>query len=205
MNFDSKAKSWDLNPVTLERTLAIADAIRTKVPLEPWFSAFEYGCGTGLLSFHLQPYVKNICLADTSDGMLEVLREKISTSAVKNMTPMKMDLLSDTLPAGQFDLIYTSMTLHHIKNIDQILNLFQSMLKESGYLCIADLDKEDGSFHEDPFDGHLGFDREDLKNEVHRQKFENIQFSTVYEMTKIINNQPKMFPIFLMIAQKATL
>ncbi|MBF0503369.1 MAG: class I SAM-dependent methyltransferase [Candidatus Riflebacteria bacterium] len=202
MNFDQKARDWDLNPMTIERTNAVAQAIRAKVPLAPGDSAFEYGCGTGSLSFHLQPFLGRICLADSSDGMLEVLKEKISKGAIKNMTPMKLDLMSEPHPEIKFDLIYMLMALHHVEDTEKILSLFHGMMKRSGYLCIADLDKEDGSFHEDEFHGHLGFDREELKEKLTRQKFENIQFSTVYEMKKEISGKKKVFPIFLMIAQK---
>ena len=47
----------------------------------------------------------------------------------------------------RFDLVYTLMTLHHIPDTAKILGSFQALLQPGGVLCIADLDKEDGSFH----------------------------------------------------------
>jgi len=203
MNFNEKAKDWDLKPRNIERSKAIAEAIQKGLPLNPEWSGLEYGCGTGLLSFHLQPLLKTIHLADTSEGMLEVLQEKMTVAKVKNMVPMKLDLMTEPLPDLRFDLIYSQMTLHHIDDTEKILSLFHQLLKKSGYLCIADLDKEDGSFHEDEFHGHHGFKRKDFKENLLNQKFGNIQFSTVYKVTKEIKGKKKIFPVFLVIAQKA--
>ena len=52
--FDQKAQQWDAKPVRVERALAVADSIKTDVPLSPQMTALEYGCGTGLVSFALQ-------------------------------------------------------------------------------------------------------------------------------------------------------
>ncbi len=59
----------------------VADAIRKAVPLSKEMKAFEYGCGTGLLSFALQPDLGEITLADTSQGMLEVLARRSTRQA----------------------------------------------------------------------------------------------------------------------------
>ena len=76
-DFDERAKDWDSDPMKVERAHAVADAIRAALPLRPDMTAFEYGCGTGLLSFFLKDDFSSITLADTSQGMLDVLSEKI--------------------------------------------------------------------------------------------------------------------------------
>ena len=53
--FDERAKDWDANPMRVERARIVAQAIRQAVPLRPGMTALELGCGTGLLSFALQP------------------------------------------------------------------------------------------------------------------------------------------------------
>ncbi len=40
------------------------------------------------------------------------------------------------------------------KNTNVIIDSFSKMLNPLGYICIADLDEEDGSFHGDGFNGH---------------------------------------------------
>ena len=75
--FDNKALTWDNDLVKVERAKFFAQEIAQKIPFSKQTTAFEYGCGTGLLSFHLQSYLKEITLGDNSDGMLSVLKNKI--------------------------------------------------------------------------------------------------------------------------------
>ena len=181
----------------------VADAIRKTVPLSKDMKALEYGCGTGLLSFSLQSDLGSITLADTSQGMLEVLREKIASAGVTNMHPMRLDLASDPLPIERYDLTYSLMTLHHIDDVNNMLVKFRDLLAPNGYLLVADLDKEDGSFHTDgTTDVHLGFDRDELQKSVENIGFDNVTFSTAYDIKKKIGNEEKTFPVFLMCAQK---
>lgn len=202
-NFDERAKDWDSDPKKVERARVVADAIRKALPLTENMSALEYGCGTGLLSFALQSDLGQITLADTSQGMLDVLVEKIASAGVTNLHPVKLDLATDPLPTQRYDLTYSLMTLHHIQNTDEILKKFCEILKPNGYLLVADLDKEDGTFHTDgSTDVHLGFDRDELQKKVESAGFGNVKFSTAYEITKKIGNKEKTFPIFLMVAQK---
>ena len=203
-NFDERAKDWDSDPKKVERARAVAEAIRSAIPLAADMSALEYGCGTGLLSFALQSDLGQITLADTSQGMLDVLAEKISASGVTNMRPKRLDLSTDPLPAEHFDLTYSLMTLHHIEDAKGILKKFHDLLNPLGKLVIADLDKEDGSFHTDgTTDVHLGFERSELQRWVEDAGFVDVKFSTAFEIKKKIGDAEKIFPIFLLTARKA--
>ena len=199
-DFDSKAKNWDAAPDRVERANAVAAAIREEVVLSGTLIALEYGCGTGLLSFALQPELGQITLADNSAGMLEVLKEKIARGGITNMSPLRLDLADDPLPADRFDLVYTLMTMHHIPDTAKILGCFHALLQPCGILCIADLDKEHGSFHahEPGFDGHNSFDRAGLGLELEQAGFSNVRFSTCYTMMK----DGRSYPLFLAVAEK---
>jgi Methylase involved in ubiquinone/menaquinone biosynthesis len=202
-NFDERARDWDSDPDKVERARTVAEAIRRAIPLSNEMKALEYGCGTGLLSFALQTDLGQITLADTSTGMLEVLREKIANAGVTNMHPVRLDLASDPLPTEKYDLTYSLMTLHHLQDVNDMLAKFRNLLTPDGYLVVADLDKEDGSFHTDgSMDVHLGFDRTELQQVVENIGFGNVTFSPAYEIKKRIGSEEKTFPIFLMSAQK---
>jgi ubiquinone/menaquinone biosynthesis C-methylase UbiE len=202
-NFDERAKDWDSDPKKVERARAVAEAIRSAIPLTSKMTALEYGCGTGLLSFAFQADLGQITLADTSQGMLDVLSEKIAAAGVTNMHPTRLDLSTDLLPAERFDLTYSLMTLHHIEDAKGILKKFHALLEPSGILCIADLDKEDGTFHTDgTTDVHLGFERGELQKWVEDTGFADIKFSTAFEIKKKIGDIQKTFPVFLLTARK---
>jgi ubiquinone/menaquinone biosynthesis C-methylase UbiE len=202
-HFDSKARQWDDNPVFRERGLKIADAIRKAVPLRRDMNALDYGCGTGLLSFPLKDELSAILLADSSSGMLEVVNEKIAALGVTNMATLQLDLMADPPPAQRFDLIVTAMTLHHVPDTDHILRIFHDLLQPGGYLCIADLDKEDGLFHGIEVDVHHGFDQADLGQRAAQAGFADLQFQTVFSIAKEHATGPRDYPVFLMTARRA--
>jgi ubiquinone/menaquinone biosynthesis C-methylase UbiE len=202
-NFDERAKDWDSDPSKVERARAVAEAILKTVPLSTDMKALEYGCGTGLLSFALQPYLGSIMLADSSQGMLDVLSKKIADAGMTNMHPTRLDLAADPLPAERFHLTYSLMTLHHIDDTEDILGKFHALLETNGYLLVADLDKEDGTFHTDgTTDVHKGFGRDELQRQVETAGFGNVTFSTAHEIKKKIGDEEKIFPVFLMVARK---
>ena len=96
------------------------------------------------------------------------------------------------------------MTLHHIEDAKGILKKFHDLLNPLGKLVIADLDKEDGSFHTDgTTDVHLGFERSELQKWVEEAGFADVRFSTAFEIKKKIGDAEKTFPVFLLTARKA--
>jgi ubiquinone/menaquinone biosynthesis C-methylase UbiE len=200
-DFDARAASWDDDPTKIERARAVADEIVARVPLTRAMRALEYGCGTGLLSFMLRGRLGDITLADVSEGMLSVASRKIADAGDASMRALKLDYFVDPVPTRAFDVIYSLMTLHHIPDTAGILERFRKALAEPGFLCIADLDTEDGSFHGAGFDGHLGFDRGELAAKGRRAGFASVEFTTAHTMTKRVGNDRRTFPIFLMAAR----
>jgi 2-polyprenyl-3-methyl-5-hydroxy-6-metoxy-1,4-benzoquinol methylase len=202
MDFDDKARTWDSDPVKQERALAVAAALRQQVPLSRDWRALEYGCGTGLLSFALHAELGPITLADRSPGMLAVLAEKITAAGLTHLHPLALDLLTDLLPAERYDLVYTLMTLHHVADVDRLLRAFHDLLRPGGWLGIADLDREDGSFHGPGFTGHLGFDRAELRAQLTDAGFGEVDFSTGYVMKKATTQGMREYPLFLAVAAR---
>jgi len=201
--FDQQARGWDNDPVRVSRAQAVADAIRNHVPLSARMNAMEYGCGTGLLSFELRDEIGPITLADSSEGMLEVLREKIAAFGAVNMTPMKLDLAMDPLPTDRFDLVYNLMTLHHIPDTERALRNFHALLRPNGWLAICDLDREDGSFHDPGFDGHNGFDRSVLEQKLKDVGCVDVRTETAYQLERERGGMKRVYPLFLLLGRGA--
>lgn len=201
-HFDDLAASWDADPSKRARAKAVADGIRNLVPLSPGMHGFEYGCGTGLLSFALLPGIARITATDSSEGMLSVLRRKIADTGTSGLHPVRLDLVSDPPPDEHYDLLFTMMTLHHIEDVDAILRTFFTLLSSPGYLCISDLDAEDGSFHDPGMVVHKGFEREALRRTVEQVGFRNVRFKTVHTITRDDPQDQRSYPVFLMVAEK---
>ena len=201
--YDIKALTWDNDQAKVERAEKVADVIKKIIGFSPNMTAYEYGCGTGLLSFCLSQYLKYIRMADSSEGMLSVLNEKIKKFGIANMYPANIDLTIQEDNAQAYDLIYTLMTLHHISDVDNLLRVFYKMLNVNGYLCIADLDKEDGSFHGEGFIGHNGFEKKILQENLRLLGFRVKHYEICYEVVKNLSDgKVKRYPLFVMIVQK---
>jgi len=202
MDFDVAARSWDQDPMKVERAVRVAGAILELTGPLDGKRALEYGCGTGLLGFALQPHLAHVTLADSSPGMLAVLREKIAATGAGNMEPLDLDVAKGPLPAARFDLLFTLMVLHHVPDIDGALRAFHSLLEPGGRLCISDLDTEDGSFHGPKADVHRGFDRRDLAGRLERAGFRNPRFTTPYVVKLEKPAGTASYPLFLVVAER---
>ena len=200
--FDSRARTWDINPVHLERSGAIAAKMLEMIPVNNRMRALEYGAGTGILGSMLAPHFKEIVLMDSSEEMVEVMKEKISDNSIENLNPVVADLEKGEYLGGKFDLIYSQMVFHHIKDVGSLLEKLYKLLKPGGYIAIADLYKEDGTFHGEGFSGHNGFDVELLKSTLESGNFRHTKSETCFIMKKSVDNQVREFPVFLMVGRR---
>lgn len=202
MFFDDCAKNWDTDR-RINRAKIISEEIANSIDINKKYSVMEFGCGTGLISFNLVEKFENITLIDSSKGMIDVVKEKIEKYEVDNMKPYAIDLFNEEI-IEKFDLIYTSMVLHHIQDISGLANKFYTLLNDSGQVIIVDLDKEDGSFHknEPGFNGHNGFEQEKLKNIFIAVGFRDVESTTFFYDEKKIEDKNVKYSLFIMKAQK---
>lgn len=202
-SFDQRAQAWDSNPMHWQRSEAIAEQMKQRIPLNKSMHAMEYGAGTGILSFLLKDAVGTICLMDNSREMVRVMTDKIAQQQVNNLFPQYANLETENYTDKQFDVIYMQMVLHHVSDYAGLLQKFSQMLTTKGYLAIADLYAEDGSFHGQDFDGHKGFDINALEVLLQSQGFTQITCEQCFVVNKKIDSgEIKPFPVFLLIAQK---
>jgi tRNA (cmo5U34)-methyltransferase len=201
--FDARARDWDKNQRYIDRSEAVAKAMLQKIPFEKSMKALEYGSGTALLSFALKDKFAEIVLMDNSLEMTRVTEEKIADLKIENMKPLFFDLEHQDY-SGSFDIIYNQMVMHHVNNIDAVLSKFHHLLNPGGYLAIADLYAEDGSFHSEGFEGHLGFDVDRLGEKLKALGFINIEHQQCYSIDKTDEDGTvKEFPIFLLTGVKS--
>jgi tRNA (cmo5U34)-methyltransferase len=201
-NFDNVARTWDENPVHMERSMAIATKMEENLPLTKETIALEYGAGTGILSLLLSEKLGHITMMDSSVGMVGVMQEKVLDRSATNLQPVCFNLEHDTYDKS-FDLIFNQMVLHHIKDVSSVFKTFYDMLVPGGYLAIADLFPEDGSFHGEGVDVHPGFDPHELRKMLLATGFKNVTFAECYTMKRQNPGaETKLFPIFLLTASK---
>ncbi|MFO7568957.1 MAG: hypothetical protein R6W75_04090 [Smithellaceae bacterium] len=115
-----------------------------------------------------------------------------------------LDLEGGGRLSGAYDLVVSSMTLHHIRNIDALLLQFHGVLKSCGLLALSDLEPDDGQFHTDNTGVfHFGFDRADLTDRLIRAGFPDIETSVAAHIHKTLpDGSQRAFRVFLITARK---
>ncbi len=194
-HFDQAANSWEQRPISQQLASSIPAAIEQAIILQPQQRLLDFGAGTGLLSAALATQVAEIVALDTSDAMLAVLAQK----QLPNVRIVNQDIFAGL--AEQFDGVVSCMAVHHVADTAGLFQVFFQQLVSGGFIAIADLDQEDGSFHGDN-EGkgvkHLGFDRQQLTTILQDIGYQDIAFNTAVNIEKDGRN----YPVFLLIARK---
>ncbi len=204
--FDEAAATWDEEPGRIALARTVAEAILGAVPVRPSMVAIDFGCGTGLLTLALQPAVGRIIGVDSSPAMLAKLQEKVEAGGSDSVETRLLRPDDDAPVDLAADLIVSAMTLHHIPDLPKLLRLLTHWLRPGGYLALADLDAEDGSFHHDPRDvHHFGIDREWLTAELRARGLSEVSATTAQVIERPDREgKLKKYPVFLVAAKKAT-
>lgn len=165
----------------------------------------DFGCGSGLVAMHLYKEAGSVVLLDSSTGMLNVLREKIGRHHISNMKVIQGEIDDPSLEAGSFDLIYMCNVLHHIEDVPPLLDKLRRLLTPDGHLCIGDLVKESGAFHQDHTAvWHFGFEKSELCETVRSSGFGNIHWEEYHTIRKPDpTGTMREYPLFFMSAVKA--
>ncbi|MDQ5985951.1 MAG: 2-methoxy-6-polyprenyl-1,4-benzoquinol methylase, mitochondrial [Syntrophus sp. SKADARSKE-3] len=203
-DFDKEAQTWDQKTARIKLAADVASAMMNAIPLTAEMDVLDYGCGTGLLTLALQPHVRTITGADTSIGMLDVFKGKIEAQGLTNVTIQYLDADQGIGLTGSYHLITSSMTLHHVEDPPTIIRKLYEHLYPGGYLCIADLDPDDGKFHsqsEGVF--HEGFSRSAMGRWFAQAGFDRITETTAATVTKDIPEEGiHSFSIFLVTGKR---
>lgn len=195
--FADKAVGWDERPVPAQISAGVLAALRARVPLSPGWTALDFGAGTGLVAGGIAPAVAHVHAVDVSEAMLAQLAAKEELRG--RVTAHRHDLLA--APLGVVvDLVVSAMAMHHVQDTAALLRALFAQLAPGGWLALADLDAEDGTFHPAGMDGvyHAGFDRAALGAALAAAGFTDVAFGTAVE----VQREGRVYPVFLVTARR---
>ncbi|EMY68452.1 class I SAM-dependent methyltransferase [Leptospira vanthielii] len=182
--FDQIANKYD----TAERkelAQVITSAIQNECKDSQSKTLFDYGCGTGLVGFSLVSLVGRIVFIDSSEPMLDLVREKIKKTNITNAEVIHSNFLQNT-KNKKADLILVSLVLLHIPDTKRILNYFYEILNPNGKLMIVDFDKNERINHPKV---HNGFTNTEIRSLLTEVGFKNIEIRTFHHGKNIFMNE----------------
>ncbi|MFA9374475.1 MAG: class I SAM-dependent methyltransferase [Poseidonibacter sp.] len=198
--FDEAAKTWDKKQSSIDSSNACVQNLKKHITLKDNSNILDYGCGTGFIAFALSTNENNILGMDYSIGMVEQFNKKAKELNYSNIKAVQHNMNEEELPKNQFDLVISSMTMHHIKDTNMFARKCKDALKKGAIVCINDLEKEDGTFHKKHNnDGveHFGYEKEEVCKIFEDVGFEIVSCDTVYKHER----NDKEYPLFNLIAK----
>ena len=204
--FAHKAAAFDQGGHRTDNVANIARAIQAAVPLAPAMHLLDFGSGTGLLLEALAPQVGRFTAIDQSAAMnaqLEQKRAALPCALTLVVADLEGDWPTTLAPEAKaetgFDGVVSSMTLHHIRDVPALLAKLHGVTRPGGFLAVADLDAEDGSFHqEDTGVFHTGFDRDWLAQAARDAGFLQVAVTDA----SVVHKPQGDYPVFLLTARR---
>lgn len=194
-HFDTRAQTWDKGNIRVNGAKTIANAISKRVALNKEMEILDFGVGTGLLGFEIATVTKKVFGVDTSAAMLKKLEEKNTPEL--HITPFCQDIVTEPLEMNFHGLV-SSMTLHHVEDLEAFFTTIYKNIHKDGFIAIADLEIEDGTFHSDNAGVyHFGFKEDKLCNIVEKCGFKDVHFENI----NTIKKPHREFGVFLLTAK----
>lgn len=193
--FDQNAATWDASNMRQMLAKNIYEGMVKNVALKEDMELIDFGAGTGLLSRNIAQHVKSVLGIDTSKGMLEKLNEL----EVENISTLHVDICKYETQ-NLYDGIVSAMTMHHVEHLDDLFAKLYQLLKNDGFVAIADLMAEDGTFHADN-EGvhHFGFSEDTVIGFANKHGFREAKYQRIFDVVK---EGKEPFGIFLFTAKK---
>ncbi|MCS7197920.1 MAG: methyltransferase domain-containing protein [Candidatus Bipolaricaulota bacterium] len=135
--FDRQAERWfrrQLSPY--ER--AMLEQIAQLAQVGPADRVLDVACGTGLVSFVLAPYAREVVGIDISPGMLAKAREIRHRREVRNVHFVLGEAEHMPFKDGEFDVVVCRLAIHHFPQPERELREMVRVLKPGGRLVISD-------------------------------------------------------------------
>jgi len=140
--FKDWSNEYDQTLGKMKRHLDMLDLVVDMSKVKDAERVLDIGCGTGLLSLKFLEAAKcTVDGIDLSEAMLNIWKDKINRLNLSNRVNIKLeDAANPEFKESSFDIIASTVTLHHIKEKQPAIDKIYKLLKPKGRFLIGDLD-----------------------------------------------------------------
>ncbi len=179
--FEMIANIYD-TPERIQIAKVSSNAIREYLVDAKSKNAIDFGCGTGLVGMNLLSDFNSILFLDTSQNMINQIRQKFSSSNIQNAATLCFDIEKERLSDLHADYIFMAQVLLHINDVELVLSRLYEVLKDSGHLLIVDFNTNEKIVSDMV---HNGFDQIELTDIMTKIGYRDIQSKTFYTGSKM--------------------
>jgi len=174
-----------------------SDAIREYLVDAKSKKAIDFGCGTGLVGMNLLNDFNSMLFLDTSQNMINQIKQKISDLNIQNVDTLCFDFEKEGQSDLHADYIFMAQVLLHINDVELVLSRLYDVLNVGGHLLIVDFNKNEEIVSDMV---HNGFDQVKLTDIMTKIGYRDIQSKTFYTGSKIFMNHDAS--LFILDSQK---
>ncbi|MEK4029321.1 class I SAM-dependent methyltransferase [Pseudobacillus sp. FSL P4-0506] len=183
--FEMIANKYD-TPERIEIAKVCSDAIRNYLVDAKSKNAIDFGCGTGLVGMNLLNEFHSILFLDTSQNMINQIKQKITDFNIQNADTLCFDIEKERPSDLHADYIFMAQVLLHIPDVEFVLSRLFDVLNEGGHLLIVDFNINEKVVSDIV---HNGFNPEELTDMMTKIGYRDIQFKTFYTGSKLFMGQ----------------
>jgi ubiquinone/menaquinone biosynthesis C-methylase UbiE len=135
--WEKQASGYDNRVLKMYKNAYDLSIQKVRSVLSPDQQVLEIGCGTGIISLGIAPYVERVIATDISPQMISVAKSKAESSSVSNVDFRICDGYAVPYDDESFDVVLLFNTLHVVKDPAALLHEAYRLLKPAGHLVSA--------------------------------------------------------------------
>jgi ubiquinone/menaquinone biosynthesis C-methylase UbiE len=135
--WDKQASGYDNRVLKMYKNAYDLSIQKVRSVVSPDQQVLDIGCGTGIISLGIAPYVERVIATDISPQMISVAKSKAERSSVSNVDFRVCDGYAVPYDDESFDVVLLFNTLHVVKEPAALLHEAYRLLKPAGCLVSA--------------------------------------------------------------------